>query len=201
MGDNQTKLNEFLAIREAIRERMQVEYIADNVHVGDFTFGIPQIEYWDDGTQLFIGKFCSIANNVIFTLGGNHRTDWASMYAFNSIFPSFGYISGHPQSNGDIIVGNDVWIAGGVKILSGVTIGDGAVIGANSLVTKDVEPYSIVTGIPASKKKDRFDEATKERFLEMKWWDWPDEMIVEAIPLLQSDRFDELWKYYRQSQR
>lgn len=54
-----------------------------------------------------------------------------------------------------IIVGNDVWIGTGVKILKGVTIGDGAVIASGALVKDDVEPYSIVGGIPAKKISER----------------------------------------------
>ena len=48
-----------------------------------------------------------------------------------------------------IVIGDDVWIGSRVIILPGVHVGNGAVIGAGSVVTKDVEPYSIVAGNPA----------------------------------------------------
>jgi acetyltransferase-like isoleucine patch superfamily enzyme len=64
----------------------------------------------------------------------------------------------HPVTKGDIIIGNDVWIGMNATILSGVTIGDGAVIGANSLLTKDVEPYMIIGGNPAITIRKRFDQ-------------------------------------------
>ena len=53
-----------------------------------------------------------------------------------------------------IIIEDDVWIGAGSIILSGGTVGKGAVIGAGSVVTKDVEPYTIVVGNPARKIKD-----------------------------------------------
>jgi acetyltransferase-like isoleucine patch superfamily enzyme len=53
-------------------------------------------------------------------------------------------------------IGHDVWIGYGSIIMGGVSIGHGAVIAAGSVVTKDVEPYSIYGGAPARKIKDRF---------------------------------------------
>jgi chloramphenicol O-acetyltransferase type B len=52
---------------------------------------------------------------------------------------------------------NDVWIGYGSTVMGGITIGEGSIIGAGSLVTKDVEPYSIYAGVPARKVRDRFD--------------------------------------------
>ena len=60
-----------------------------------------------------------------------------------------------PNQSSPISVGNDVWIGTGAKILKGVTIGDGAVVAAGALVKDDVEPYSIVGGIPAKKISER----------------------------------------------
>jgi chloramphenicol O-acetyltransferase type B len=54
-------------------------------------------------------------------------------------------------------IGNDVWIGYGAIIMGGVTIHDGAIIAAGSVVSKDVEPYSIYAGVPAKKIKERFD--------------------------------------------
>lgn len=53
-----------------------------------------------------------------------------------------------------ITIGNDVWIGAGVIILSGVTVGECSIIGAGAVVTKDVEPYTVVAGVPAKKIKD-----------------------------------------------
>jgi tetrahydrodipicolinate N-succinyltransferase len=59
----------------------------------------------------------------------------------------------------------------GVTVMSGLSIGDGAVIGAGAIVTKDVEPYQIVAGIPAKLIRNRFKDEIKEKLLESRWWD------------------------------
>ena len=76
------------------------------------------------------------------------------------------------KSKKDVVIGNDVWIAHGSTILSGVHIGNGSVIGANAVVTKDVEPYSIVGGNPAKLIKKRFDEETIKKLEDIQWWNW-----------------------------
>lgn len=129
--------------------------------IGDYTYGLPTIKKFDNNTRLSIGKFCSIADNVIIFLGGNHREDWITTYPFSGmthIWSDATNIIGHPSTKGDVIIGNDVWIGSHVVILSGVKIGDGAVIGAYAVVTKDVEPFSIVAGNPAKFIKYRFEK-------------------------------------------
>ena len=70
------------------------------------------------------------------------------------------------------VIGNDVWIGSGAMVMNGVTIGDGAVVAAGSVVTKDVEPYSIVGGNPAKLIRKRFPDDIIERLLRLKWWDY-----------------------------
>lgn len=166
------------------------------VEIGDFTYGKANVLGYVGGVKCKIGKFCSIADGVKLVLAMEHRPDWNTTYPFNIFFPEYKHIEGHPASKGDIIIGNDVWIGMDAKILSGVTIGDGAVIATNSLVTKDVEPYTIVGGNPAKEIKKRFSEDIISKFIEMKWWNWSYEKIEKVIPLLQSEKFDELYKYY-----
>ena len=85
---------------------------------------------------------------------------------------------------GDVNIGNDVWIGYGATILSGVRIGDGAAVGARSVVTKDVEAYSIVAGNPARKVGSRFPDEVASRLLKIRWWDWEIDKIRKNIPLL-----------------
>lgn len=85
---------------------------------------------------------------------------------------------------GDIVIGNDVWIGRESIIMPGVKIGDGAIIAAYSVVTKDVEPYSVVGGNPARFIKKRFNDELIELLLEFKWWDLPPEKLVAVLPLL-----------------
>ena len=116
-----------------------------------------------------IGNFCSIASNVGIG-GGSHMLDAVSTSpVFNkgrNLFgTNFSNIEFSPYKT--TIIGNDVWIGNRALILQGVTIGDGAVVGAGSVVTKDVEPYTIVAGNPARVIRKRFDEETVEKLLEL----------------------------------
>ena len=73
----------------------------------------------------------------------------------NDVYVSPAQIRRFNLKTGDIVIGNDVWIGWGVLIKGGVTIGNGAVIGARSVVTKDVEPWTVVGGNPAKFIKKR----------------------------------------------
>lgn len=155
--------------------------------IGEWTYGRPKVLSWNEGATLKIGKFCSIAGDVTIMLGGEHRADWITTYPFNIFFKEAKHITGHPATKGDVIVHNDVWIGEGSFILSGIHIGNGAVIAAKSVVTKDVEPYTIVGGNPAHPIKRRFSEEFIEKLLEIQWWNWPIEKIKENVCLLLSD--------------
>ena len=165
------------------------------VKVGEYTYGLPTVMHWGEDASLKVGKFSSFAPNVIISLGGNHRIDWVTTYPFSSLpeaWPEAAMIEGHPATNGDVVIGNDVWVGYGATILSGVTIGDGAVIAACSVVTKDVAPYAIVGGNPARQIRKRFDEATIEKLLRSQWWNWPIDKIRKNIKLLCSNAIDSI---------
>lgn len=190
------KINQLIELKNRLNKKF--ENINDNVFVDDYTYGDFEVYLGDNNTKLNIGKFCSIANGVKFLLGGEHRTDFITTYHFNVLLERFNYIEGHPHTKGDIHVGNDVWIGSDAKILSGVKIKDGAVIGANSLVTKDVLAYAIVAGNPAKIIKYRFNNEIIEKLLDIQWWNFKEEELVNVIPLLQSRNIDEfLLKYYK----
>jgi acetyltransferase-like isoleucine patch superfamily enzyme len=153
-------------------------------NIGKYSYGNPIIHDFNTNTTIYIGKFCSFAQDVHIYLGGNHRTDWVSTYPFsefNRIWPEAKLIKGHPSSNGDVIIGNDVWIGDNAIILSGVSLGDGATIGAYSVVTNNVDPYAIVAGNPARLIRKRFDDSTISILLKIKWWDWPIKKIKQNI--------------------
>ena len=84
------------------------------------------------------------------------------------------------------MVGNDVWFGRECVVMPGVHIGDGAIVAARSVVTKDVEPYSVVGGNPARLIKKRFSQELIDLLLQWKWWDLEPEQLVEALPLLCS---------------
>lgn len=173
-----------------------------NIIVGDFTyFGDVDFEshvthhYDFNGDKLIIGKFCQIASGVNFIMNGaNHQMNSVSTYPFY-IFEGWKQeippLSKMPLK-GDTIVGNDVWIGQNATILPGVHIGDGAIIGLNSVVTKDIEPYTIVAGNPAKVIRKRFDNELIELMLELKWWDKNIEEIKKLIPVLTDNNIEKV---------
>lgn len=148
-----------------------------------------------NGDKLIIGKYCSIACGAIFFFtSANHSMNSLSTYPF-PIFSEEWEFDGSKiakawDNKGDIVIGNDVWIGYEAVIMQGVHIGDGAIIGTRAVVTKDVEPYTMVGGIPAQKIKNRFDENTIRKLLEIKWWNWSDEKVKENIEVIQKGRIE-----------
>lgn len=159
--------------------------------VGRYTYGHNKISIrsWGADAKLRIGAFCSIAHRVTVMLGGNHRVDWITTYPFGHVNKRVlggSEITGHPASNGDVVIGNDVWIGAMSTIMSGVRIGDGAVVAANSHVVKDVEPYAIVGGNPARHIKFRFEPEIRDLLLELRWWELDEAAIRELAPILSA---------------
>ena len=171
---------------------MEHFYPGFGYEAGDFSYGIPEILNWGgEGRRIRVGKYCSIADGTRVLLGGNHRTDWVTTFPFSVFEPPAQHIQGHPASNGDVELGNDVWLGQSCTIMSGVTIGHGACIAACAVVTKSVPPYAIVGGNPARLIRYRFSERQIEALLEISWWDWPPELISEFYPFLLSANTDE----------
>lgn len=156
--------------------------------IGKYTYKLDYINVytWNEGTEVKIGNYCCIAEDLKILLGGNHHYDWITTYPFGQMQEDiFGECSPHsPYSNGDVTIGNDVWIGAFVTIMSGITIGDGAVIAANSHVIKDVKPYELVGGNPAKHIKYRFSQEVIDLLLMFKWWELPEEEVKKLMPYL-----------------
>lgn len=158
----------------------------------------------DDGAdKLIIGSFCSIGSGAAFIMAGNqgHRNEWISTFPFFWMpdVPEFEGAENGYLPAGDTIIGNDVWIGSEAVIMPGITVGDGAVIGTRSLVTKDVEPYTIVGGNPARMIRKRFDERQIAMLLEMKWWEWSSLRLKAAMPIMTSGNVEGLYDYWASS--
>lgn len=136
-------------------------YGLNNVNVGRYTYGPIDVDVVGSEAQLEIGDFCSIADGVKFIIGESYNMENFSTFPFKAFWGE-----GEPDTKkGNISVGNDVWLGCRSLVLPGVTIGQGAVIGAGAIVCKDVPPYAIVGGCPASIIKYRFDEAKINKLL------------------------------------
>lgn len=181
---------------------------APNISIGDYT-------YYDDaadptgfernnvlfnwpafGDKLIIGKFCAIASGAKFIMGpANHRMNSISTYPF-AVFGD-AWAANIPQHleqlpfKGDTVVGSDVWIGRESIIMPGVRIGDGAIIAAYSVVTKDVPPYTVVGGNPASIIKKRFNDELICLLMRIKWWDFSPEKLAEFMPTLCLENLSE----------
>lgn len=135
-----------------------------------------------------VGRFCSISWGV--TVGGaNH--DYTRVTTHSFLYNDHDKLRPAPDAAynrfaSNCRVGNDVWIAANSTILPGTTLGDGAVIAAGSVVTHDVPPYTVVAGVPARVIKTRFDESVAQRLLEIRWWDFPDDLIRSNFDLFKA---------------
>lgn len=146
-----------------------------------------------------IGRYCSVASKVQ-TVNGMHPTDrYVSTHpAFysNKTLTDFSfckttkyreYIYADLEKEVDVDIGNDVWIGYGATILAGVHVGDGAIVGAGAVVTKDVEPYSIVGGVPARKIRKRFTDEQIFELQKIQWWNRSVEWLKE-----HADEFEDI---------
>ncbi|MGF1788317.1 CatB-related O-acetyltransferase [Photobacterium swingsii] len=138
--------------------------------------------------KLFIGDYVCIGAEAVILMGGNHthRADWFSLYPFMD------KIEDAYQSKGDTILEDGCWIGMRAMIMPGVTVGEGAIVAANSVVTKDIPPYSIVGGSPAKVIRTRFAEDVIARLLALKIYDWSETKFEALKDLICSDNIDAL---------
>ena len=138
--------------------------------------------------KLYIGDYVCIGAEAIILMGGNHthRSDWFSLYPFMDNIKE-AYIS-----KGDTHIHSGVWIGIRAMIMPGVTLGEGAIIAANSVVTKDVEPYSLVAGTPAKLIKYRFEPKVIKQLVALNIYEWSEQKFTALKPYLCQSSIDKL---------
>lgn len=161
---------------------IQAHSVFCDVTVGDYSYfaGYNQVFYAN------IGRFCSVASFVRINTTNHPTYDRIAQHHFTYRSKRFGF----GEDDADFFarrikkavnIGNDVWIGHNAVIMPGVNIGNGAVIGTGAVVTHDVEPYSVVVGVPAKKIKMRFPNDLLIKIEQSKWWDWDYETIKERL--------------------
>ena len=176
----------------------------ENSHFGFFTWLYPNGTVYSSTIQDYsyaqknstvwhstIGKYCSLSWNV--SIGGGEH-DFSRVTTHSILYASMYGFTDHPyydRFSEPCVIGNDVWIGAGAQILRGVRIGDGAVIAAGAIVTKDVEPYAVMAGVPAVKKAQRCSDEMIEKLLQIRWWDCPGQFIRENMDLISRQLTEE----------
>lgn len=185
------KISEKKFILSDVKNPGSPNLISSNVHIGEFTYGNPDILIWTAKYHVYIGKFTSIASETKIIVDGNHNTEWISTYPFGELIEGIPKNPEHPTGRGDIRIGNDVWIGYQTIIMPGIIIGDGAVIGAGSVITKNVDDYEVVAGNPARHIRYRFSKEQMSALKKIQWWNWSIEKIVKHSDILQSNAIDD----------
>jgi acetyltransferase-like isoleucine patch superfamily enzyme len=171
----------------------------NNCEVGDYTYisGTEGGGIISGYQNVKIGKYCSISTKIEIITASSHHKEFASTFPFYSMHNSFCYNKKKNLEVTDVrpvTIGNDVWIGAGVIMLGGINVGDGAIIGAGAVVTKDVDSYSIVAGVPAKIIGQRFSDEVAKKMMELKWWNWPEEKIKKNISTIMSPNVNQLFK-------
>jgi phosphonate metabolism protein (transferase hexapeptide repeat family) len=150
--------------------------------MGDYSY----CDRFADIANASVGKFSNIAAFV--RIGAtDHPMEKASLHHFH--YRSADYFD---DADNDVawfdhrrtrrtVIGHDTWLGHGVQVRPDVVVGHGAVVAGGAIVTKDVQPFMIVAGIPAAPLRPRFASSVADRLMALAWWDWPHARLRGAL--------------------
>jgi phosphonate metabolism protein (transferase hexapeptide repeat family) len=188
--DGSPQIHATAELRDCALGRFTV--VGPRVVIAECTVG--DYSYFSRGCEAIysdVGKFCAIAANVRLN-ALPHPINRISQH--NITYRPNEYFTGARldkdfralRQSKRVTIGHDVWIGHGAIVLPGVTVGHGAVIAAGAVVTKNVEPYAVVAGVPARRIKWRFAEAIRIRIIALAWWDWNHERLAAVVDDMRS---------------
>lgn len=139
-----------------------------DLEVGMYSYGCFDPDRFPPGTR--IGRYCSFARSAV-AFDTDHPVDRPILHPA-AYHPGFGVVDGWQVTPDALEIGDDVWLGHNATILaSAKRIGRGAVIAAGAVVTREVEPYTIVAGVPAAPVRARFHQQRIEEIEQTKWWE------------------------------
>lgn len=149
--------------------------------MGDYSYVVND----SDVIYTTIGKFANIAAHVRIN-PGQHPMDRATLHHFQYRSRMYGFGDDDPaffdwRREKRVTLGHDVWIGHGAVVMGGVSIGTGSVVGSNAVVTRDVPPYTVVTGVPARPLRPRFPAPLVDALMRLAWWDWEHERLRDSL--------------------
>jgi len=153
-----------------------------NAHFGDYSYCDRMAEV----ANAEIGKFANIA--AFSRIGAtDHPMTTASLHHF--LYRSADYFDDAEHDEAFFAhrasrvakIGHDTWIGHGAMVKPEVTLGHGSIVAAGAVVTKDVPPYMIVAGTPATPMRPRFSQTIADRLLDLAWWDWSHDHLRAAL--------------------
>lgn len=161
--------------------------VAERVVMAETTLG--DYSYVERHTEIIyaiIGKFCAVASDVRIN-ALNHPMERVSQHKI-TYRPNeyFLYAKVDKEFRDErkaaiVEIGHDVWIGHGAIILPGIKIGHGAVIAAGAVVTKEVDAFAVVAGVPAKRIKWRFKQSVRKRIIALAWWNWTHDRLATAV--------------------
>ena len=169
------------ACRSATARRLLREH--HGVEVGAHSYGEGLFDPARTPRGVTVGRYVSVGPGVRFVLR-DHPVDGVSTHPY-FYDPRLGYVADDPLPPASLSIGPDVWIGAGATVLPGCRrIGVGSVVAAGAVVTRDVEDFAVVAGVPARPLRSRFPRALASRVLASRWWERaPDELACAAASM------------------